>query len=107
MPYETDILLTLPWLAQADPAELDDKVCEVFEAIEEHAECALGPVVAARYDEPSIEVAFTVCTASQEEVHAKVAEVVGVVEQHVGINVTDPITSARAPESEHPHLLAC
>lgn len=107
MRYETDILLTLPWPAHADPNELDNKACEVFEVIEEHAMCAIGPVVAVRYDEPSIEVAFTLCTASPEEVHAKVGEVVGMVEQHVGVNVSGPITSVRAPEHEHPHLLVC
>lgn len=106
MRYETDILLTLPWSADADPAELDNKACEVFEAIEEHAECALGPVVAVRYNEPAIEVAFTLRAASQEEVHAKVGEVVGVVEQHVGANLSEPVASARTPEHE-PYLLAC
>jgi hypothetical protein len=104
---ETDILLTLPWSPDARTADLDDAASDVYEAIEEHADRVLGPVVAVRYDTPAIEIAFTVDTQLNEEVHAIVEGVVRVVEQHVGVNVDHPITSARAPEDEHPHLLAC
>ncbi len=107
MRNEYDILLTLPWTTPLDRDSLDDAACNVLSAVEDHGgEVALGPVVAGRYDEPAIELAFTVLAESNAEVHTKVGEVVAIIERQLGVRLASLDTSTREPCHDDSRTLA-
>jgi hypothetical protein len=107
---EYDIVVNLRSVETVDREQLEDRMFEVLNAVEQHAsEIADGAGVAANFPRSEIELVFTVFAERPSEVHQRVSDVMAVVERHTPITMSGSATSA--PHHEQPdgesHALVC
>lgn len=100
--YESEIILKLTTSNPSlDESALEDHMFAVLDAVEEHAESALGPVVAVDFDEKTIELAFSLCHNAQSEAQQVVSDVLKVIEAHTPVSFGETTSHVGKPADEH------
>lgn len=98
---EYDIVVNLRSIETVDRDQLEERMFEVLQAVEEYAsEIADGAGVALNFARSEIELVFTVFADRPSEVHQRVSDVMAIVEQHTAITMAGSATTAPHQE-EH------
>jgi hypothetical protein len=99
-PNEFDVIITMVLAEPCDRETLENLSISVLEAVEQHAsDTALGPVISAKFEPPTIELDFDVLAHTVSEVHQKMAVISQVVAQHTSLSIL--IVTSETWPSDH------
>lgn len=100
--HESEIILNLK---AADPSISDDALEQhmfaMLDAVEEHVESALGPVVAVDFDHRAIELAFSLCHETQSDAQQVITDALRAIESKTPIAIVESTSRiGRPPRDE-------